>query len=188
METGETFYLFYKKILHNFLYFSDAILKPTIVLDKTTENQKQFPFDEAIELAGIILKYIEIFLINFNNGNFFNKSGNGKLQIAILAVFATSVGSVIIEGLNMGLILPVAKCDLAMTSREQGFINSVTYFGFIFTSHAWGFLADTWGRKKVLQLSLILCSVSAALSSFSVSTLMLLLTRFCVGLRYMTLY
>lgn len=87
-----------------------------------------------------------------------------------------------IEGLNMSYVLPTAKCDLNLSNAEQGFIYSISYLGIILTGHLWGFLADTWGRKKVLQLSLFSSFLFAAMSSFSNSMIALAVTRFLLGL------
>ena len=89
----------------------------------------------------------------------------------------------LMEGSNMAYVLPSAKCDLNISFKQQGLINSVGYIGIVLMSHAWGFLADTWGRRKVLILSLLLTSMSGLLSSLSVSSMMLFLTRLIVGLR-----
>lgn len=82
----------------------------------------------------------------------------------------------------MAYVLPSAKCELELTTAEQGFTYAVGTFGFALSSHFWGFLADTWGRQKVLKCSLILCAISSAISSLSVTSWMLMLSRFCVGL------
>lgn len=92
--------------------------------------------------------------------------------------------SVLIEGMNMSVVLPAAKCDLNITSGQQGFINAIGYLGIVTASHFWGLLADTWGRKQVLRLSFFLCFLSAVLSSLSITSWMLLVTRFFVGFWY----
>lgn len=82
----------------------------------------------------------------------------------------------------MAFVLPLAKCELNMSNAEQGAINAVTFIGVVLTSHFWGFLADTWGRRKVLIVSLGSGFVFSAISSFSVSSTMMLVTRLFVGL------
>lgn len=82
----------------------------------------------------------------------------------------------------MALVLPLAKCELNLSNGEQGAINAVTFIGIVMTSHLWGFLSDTWGRRKVLLLSLGSGFIFSTISSFSVSSTMLLVTRFFVGL------
>lgn len=82
----------------------------------------------------------------------------------------------------MALAMPAIKCEITVTHREQGLINGAGFIGVILSSHIWGFMADTWGRHKVLRLALLLTFVFSAMSSVANSVLMLLLTRLCVGL------
>lgn len=91
-----------------------------------------------------------------------------------------AVGS---EGFCMAYILPIAKCEFQMSTGEQGFISSVGYIGVILASHFWGFMADTWGRRNVLRVVLFLTFVVSLLSSFSLNSWMLIITRFGCGLR-----
>lgn len=100
----------------------------------------------------------------------------------VLFAAATATLGVATEGLNMGFVLPIAKCDLNISTSEQGLINAITLIGVVLTSHFWGFMADTWGRQKVLRISLLTGFIFSALSSFSVNSTMLLITRFVVGL------
>lgn len=87
----------------------------------------------------------------------------------------------IAECMNMGFALPVAKCDLDISIPQQGLINSIGVCGILVTSHFWGFMADTWGRQKVLRTALGCSFISCAISSLSVSSTMLMITRFIVG-------
>lgn len=72
--------------------------------------------------------------------------------------------------------------ELHISTGEQGLINAVAFIGVVMTSHFWGFMSDTWGRKKVLQAALGGGFVFSAASSVSVNSAMLLVTRLCVGL------
>lgn len=82
----------------------------------------------------------------------------------------------------MAFVLPAAKCDIEMTTTEQGLINAIGFIGVVLTSHFWGFMSDTWGRLKVLKFSLLSGFIFSIISSFSVSSLMLLFTRLIVGM------
>lgn len=82
----------------------------------------------------------------------------------------------------MAYALPSAKCELKFTTSQQGFTYVVGTCGIAIASYFWGFLADTWGRQKVLKLSLLMCCIFSTISSFSLTSWMLMLTRFCVGL------
>ena len=87
-----------------------------------------------------------------------------------------------IENQNMSYVVPAAKCELNISNTQQGFLNSVSFFGVVLGAHFWGFMADTWGRKKVLQVCLFMATSLSLVSSLSISTYMLMSLRFMVGL------
>lgn len=90
------------------------------------------------------------------------------------------MGSVL-ENINISYILPYAKCDLKLTTSEQGILSSISFLGIVFTSHFWGFLADTWGRQKVIRVAAIGGCVFSTISGFAVNTAMLIVFRFLAG-------
>lgn len=138
-------------------------------------------FEEAIELTGKhVITWICTSGLNIERNSVF--AGNGKFQQIVLWTTGFALLGVIIEGLNMAVVLPLAKCELDLSNTEQGAINAVTFIGVVLTSHFWGFLADTWGRRKVLIVSLGSGFVFSAISSFSVSSTMMLVSRLFVGL------
>lgn len=91
--------------------------------------------------------------------------------------------AVVTDGYCMAYVLPAAKSEFQMTTAEQGFINSVGFVGVILTSHFWGFIADTCGRRKVLRIVLFIAFVMSLVSSFSMNSWMLVITRFASGIR-----
>lgn len=109
-------------------------------------------------------------------------SGNGKYHYFLLFVTGLASMSVLVEAQCMGIVLPAARCDLNITIGEQGFINSVAYIGIIISSHFWGFMTDSWGRMKTLKITLLLSVVCSVISSLSLTSWMLLLSRFIVGI------
>lgn len=82
----------------------------------------------------------------------------------------------------IGFVLPYAKCDLHMTPYEQGILNSAGYCGIILSSHFWGFMSDTWGRRKVMRVSVITAFIFSILSSIAYSVWIMIGLRFAVGL------
>lgn len=90
--------------------------------------------------------------------------------------------TIVIDGQCMAVVLPAAKCDLGLSTAQQGFINSVAYIGIIVSAHFWGFIIDTWGRKNTLQLTLAMSLVCSVTSSFAVNSWMLIVFRFLVGI------
>lgn len=131
--------------------------------------------DESLTLAGlnIIFGYAkQICTI---------PTGTGKYQYLVLAVAGLSSTCVVIENQAMSYVMPIAKYDLNVSLAEQGFINSVGFLGVLLASHFWGFLTDTWGRHRTLQLTLLCTFITSAISSVSVTSGMLIVTRFLVG-------
>lgn len=87
-----------------------------------------------------------------------------------------------IENISVAFMLPYANCDLNMTTTEQGLVSSIAFLGIVLSSHFWGFLADTWGRKKVIHLCAICAFISAFSSAFTINAATLILFRFIVGI------
>lgn len=81
----------------------------------------------------------------------------------------------------MSYITPYAKCDLNLTIKEQGLLSAISYFGNLCTSHLWGFLADTWGRQKVLRVAATGAFAFSFLSMFAVNTISMIVLRFLTG-------
>lgn len=86
------------------------------------------------------------------------------------------------ENINISFVIPFMKCDLEMSTTEQGLLSSVSFLGIVISSHFWGFLADTWGRRKVMRISLLGGFTFAFMSAFATTTSLLICFRLIVGL------
>lgn len=86
-----------------------------------------------------------------------------------------------LENINLSYVLPYAKCDLKLTIAEQGVLTSVSFLGIVSTSYFWGFLADTWGRKKVVSLGALCGFAFSLVSAFATNTTVLIALRFLAG-------
>lgn len=111
----------------------------------------------------------------------------GKFHYFLMMVIGSSLLASVNESICIGMFVPSAKCDLEFTNFEQGLLNSVGFLGVLVSSHFWGFLADTWGRKKVLQIGVLLGCVFSILSSLSLTVWTIIALRFCVGLAWVKL-
>lgn len=91
--------------------------------------------------------------------------------------------SVIVETLNIGFVIPMieSECEMMLTLSDKGLLNGAAFAGVVISSHFWGFLADTWGRKKVMLLCSSISFIFSVISSFSANVWMLIVTRFLVG-------
>lgn len=107
--------------------------------------------------------------------------GVGRFHWLLLVVCGASLLALVTEVINIGFVVPSVKCEIAITASEQGVLLSMGFLGIVASSHLWGFLTDTWGRKRSLQLALgtgFLCSVASA---FVPSVGWLIVMRFCTG-------
>ena len=129
--------------------------------EKQNDFKQKYTIDEAIQLTG-----------------------NGIYQFKIFVVFGLAMTSFLIESTNMAYAIPLAKCDITFSIKEQAAINSVGFFAAIVTKYLWGFFSDTWGRKNVLMVSYVITFVASAMSSLSSSSTTLMVARFCVGVGY----
>lgn len=108
--------------------------------------------------------------------------GIGKYQYILLAVSGVASLIMVVENNSMAFAVPMARCDLQITTTDQGLINTVFYIGVLLSAHFWGFMTDTYGRIRTVRLTLLLTCIASALSSMSWQTEMLIATRFLVGL------
>lgn len=99
----------------------------------------------------------------------------------LIVLTGLSIMGAALENVNLSYVLPYAKCDLKLSLAEQGVLTSVSFLGIVSTSYFWGFLADTWGRQKVLCVA-GLCGFCLSFSSgFATNTTFLIILRFLAG-------
>lgn len=127
--------------------------------DKTDKNEKKkYSLDDAIRLT--------------ENGQF-------HTMIVILSGVVMVGGG--IENINVAVILPNAKCDLHLSTLEFVVFGSIPFLGVVLSSHLWGLLADTWGRRNVIRLTATLAFIFSFTSTLLTNITMLILFRFLVG-------
>lgn len=92
------------------------------------------------------------------------------------------MASIFYEVISVNFSLPVAECDLDITSKTQyGLVSGSWFAGVILTSHMWGLLSDLYGRRQLLAVTPIVAFVASLFSSFSVNYWMLAVFRFLNG-------
>ena len=92
------------------------------------------------------------------------------------------LNNVILESVGVSFALPVIACDLDLSYQEQGILAAVCFMGIIVSSHLWGFLADTKGRKNTMKPTLLLAFLVTLVSSFSYNFVMMAILRFLNGI------
>lgn len=70
------------------------------------------------------------------------------------------------ETVSIVYVLPVLRCDLDVTTKQKGILAGAGFFGVLSASHLWGFLADTKGRRRVIQPTLFVAFSISLIGSF----------------------
>uniref|UniRef100_A0A182NCP9 Major facilitator superfamily (MFS) profile domain-containing protein n=1 Tax=Anopheles dirus TaxID=7168 RepID=A0A182NCP9_9DIPT len=105
----------------------------------------------------------------------------GIYNLCLITISGTILAAVLLETLGISYVLPVAECDLLLTTKEKGVLSAISFAGIICSSHLWGFLADTRGRRTVILPTLFLAFAATVLSSFTTSFWLITITRFFTG-------
>ncbi|XP_034473209.1 synaptic vesicle 2-related protein [Drosophila innubila] len=127
-------------------------------VEKCKPAQREYSFEEAITLTGV-----------------------GRFHLKLLLICGLCFMAVMVEIMGVSLIMPLVKCDLQSTIEQQGMLASAGFLGVVLSSHAMGFLADTWGRVATLRYAMMFSAISSIVSAFSVNIWMLIVCRFLTG-------
>lgn len=118
--------------------------------------------------------------VNFEEA--LRRTGYGKFNYFLVILSGAVLSTVLLETLGVSFILPIAECDLNLTTKDKGLLSAVAFVGIISSSHLWGFLADTKGRRKVIMPTLLISFVITIVSSFVKSFWVFMILRFLSGL------
>lgn len=105
----------------------------------------------------------------------------GRYQVMLILLSGLCSMGGQLEFLNIGVIMPYAKCDLNLSQTEQGLLASVSFFGIFATIYLWGYMADVSGRQKALKICTAGGFFFAFLSVFAFDVFLLTVLRFITG-------
>lgn len=91
------------------------------------------------------------------------------------------LGAVILETMGISFILPVTDCDLNFSTKGKGVLSAIGFIGIITSSHLWGFLADTKGRRRIIRPTLMIAFILTLISSFLNNFWSLVIFRYLNG-------
>lgn len=121
-------------------------------------ESKSYSFDEVLDIVGFGRTTLHIFI------------ASSMVMMAVLN-----------ETMGISIIIPASQCDLSLSSTDKGILTGVSFAGIIVSSHFWGYMADTKGRRSTLIVSLLLTALCALVSGLSINFTMMAVTRFLVG-------
>ncbi|XP_044019468.1 synaptic vesicle glycoprotein 2B isoform X1 [Aphidius gifuensis] len=108
-------------------------------------------------------------------------TGYGKFHYFLLAVCGFVSTSEEMDVISMSFILPSAHCDLHLSTEAKGWLSSIIFIGMMAGAYAWGSVADTLGRRKVLIVISFMNALCIVASSLSQSYALFMVFRFLNG-------
>ncbi|XP_053612061.1 synaptic vesicle glycoprotein 2B-like [Plodia interpunctella] len=108
-------------------------------------------------------------------------TGYGRFHYLLLAVCGLVSTSEEMDVISMSFILPSAQCDLDLSTQTKGWLNSIIFIGMMVGAYAWGSVADSLGRKRVLIAISVINGLAIVCSSFSQNYELFMLFRFING-------
>lgn len=105
----------------------------------------------------------------------------GKFNYLIIILSGLLLACGYFETSCISMILPIAQCELNLTNEHKGLLGSVGYIGIIVSSHFWGFMADTQGRKRIIVPALFLAFLFTVISTLTKNFWILAVFRFLNG-------
>lgn len=105
----------------------------------------------------------------------------GKFNYILILIAGTILGAVFLETCGIGMIMPVFHLDLELSDQQKGILGGASFVGIICSSHLWGYIADTTGRKCVIQPTLMIAFILSVLSTFTNNFYVIVTLRFLNG-------
>lgn len=106
---------------------------------------------------------------------------------AIIMVSAITLYAVIVETCAIGYLISVS-CDLNLTSSQKGVLAGAGFFGVVCSSHLWGYLADTKGRRRIILPTLFFASCVSIFCSFIQNVYIFIALRFLNGFLWVNFF
>ncbi|XP_055326017.1 synaptic vesicle glycoprotein 2B-like isoform X1 [Sitodiplosis mosellana] len=110
-----------------------------------------------------------------------SKTKFGFFNYVIIFLSGMILNAVMLETCGMAFVIPVSQCDLKLSTSEKGILGAVSFFGIICSSHLWGYLADTKGRRCVIQPTLFVAFLLSVAASFVQNFYLFATLRFLNG-------
>lgn len=105
----------------------------------------------------------------------------GLFNYILILVSGMVLFAVAMETCGISYVLPMSECDMNLSTSDEGILTAVPFAGIICSSHLWGFLADTKGRRRVLQPTLLAAFLISVASSFVQNFYLFTTLRFLNG-------
>ncbi|XP_015082253.1 organic cation/carnitine transporter 7-like [Solanum pennellii] len=107
--------------------------------------------------------------------------GIGKFQYMVLCYAGLGSVSEAVETMILSFIGPALRSQWALSPTQESLMSTVVFVGMLIGALFWGFITDSYGRRKGLLSIALVTAVCAILSIFSPNYNWLLAVRMMVG-------
>lgn len=105
-----------------------------------------------------------------------------KNPIVLIVLFSLGWAFMYADRNILSPVMSIIQTDWGLNKGELGLISTVFFIAYAFMQIPAGFLADRFGRLKVLVIGYILFGIGTILSGFAPSLMIFLLVRIITGL------
>lgn len=81
----------------------------------------------------------------------------------------------------LSFIMPLIKQEWHLTAGQIGLVGSITTIGMMIGAFLFGYLADRFGKKNIMMVTLLVFSISNLLLAMTTNVNQFLLIRFITG-------
>uniref|UniRef100_A0A5F8GK35 SVOP like n=1 Tax=Monodelphis domestica TaxID=13616 RepID=A0A5F8GK35_MONDO len=107
--------------------------------------------------------------------------GFGRFHIALFLIMGSTGVAEAMEIMLIAVVSPVIRCEWHLENWQVALVTTMVFFGYMVFSILFGFLADRYGRWKILLISFLWGAYFSLLTSFSPSYIWFVFLRTMVG-------
>ena len=85
------------------------------------------------------------------------------------------------EIMLLSFLMPLLKEEWNLESGIDGLISAIVFAGMLLGTFTWAYIADRYGRRKVVIISNIGCFIAGLLSGLAPNIELMIASRFFVG-------
>ncbi|XP_037297065.1 putative transporter svop-1 [Manduca sexta] len=111
-------------------------------------------------------------------GDAINLAGNGWYSATLLVTLSSSTFAMVLEMFGLSVVVSGATCDFDLGVVETSILLSMPFVGPVVMAFPWGYISDTYGRRRSLRIALWVSFAVSAISSFSPHWILLAILKF----------
>ena len=120
-------------------------------------------------------------MTHYSAGQAIDSLGFGRFQIYLSVMVGFAYMADAMEMMILSILGPALHCEWHISEYQQATLTTVVFLGMLLSSSLWGILADKYGRRTVLVVSISFLFYFAVLSAAAPSFGWMLFLRYLVG-------